>query len=117
MRFALAALVGVAFAEKTLKFIDPNFPGHKEPAVPVQDKITEPLQHLEDIPEQWIWNDINGTNYLTNMRNQHVPTYCGSCWAHAATSVMSDRIKIMRNAAFPDINIAPQVLIECELPD
>jgi cathepsin X len=30
---------------------------------------------------------------------------------------MSDRIKIMRNAAFPDINIAPQVLIECELPD
>jgi cathepsin X len=27
---------------------------------------------------------------------------------------MSDRIKIMRNASWPDINIAPQVLISCE---
>ena len=30
---------------------------------------------------------------------------------------MSDRIKIMRNAAWPDINIAPQVLISCEMTD
>lgn len=35
----------------------------------------------------------------------------------AASSAMSDRIKIMRNATFPDINISPQVLISCELPD
>lgn len=30
---------------------------------------------------------------------------------------MSDRIKIMRDAAWPDINIAPQVLISCEQTD
>lgn len=30
---------------------------------------------------------------------------------------MSDRIKIMRNAEWPDINIAPQVLVSCEKPD
>ena len=35
--------------------------------------------------------------------------YCGSCWAQAATSSLSDRIKIARSAAWPDINIAPQV--------
>ena len=35
--------------------------------------------------------------------------YCGSCWAQAATSSLSDRIKIARKAAWPDINIAPQV--------
>jgi len=62
----------------------------------------------------WDWSNVLGTNYLTNMRNQHVPQYCGSCWAHAATSVLSDRIKIMRDAAWPDINIAPQVLVSCE---
>jgi cathepsin X len=44
---------------------------------------------------------------ITNIRNQHVPQYCGSCWAHAATSALSDRIKIARNAAWPDINISP----------
>jgi len=31
--------------------------------------------------------------------------------------VLSDRIKILRNATWPDINIAPQVLISCEHPD
>ena len=66
-----------------------------------------------DLPDNWLWNDAEGVNYLTNIRNQHIPQYCGSCWAHATTSAFSDRIKIMRQAAWPDINIAPQVLISC----
>ena len=40
---------------------------------------------------------------------QHIPQYCGSCWAQAASSSLSDRIKIAREAAWPDIVIAPQV--------
>lgn len=59
----------------------------------------------------------NGINYLTNVWNQHIPQYCGSCWALAATSVVSDRIKIARNAAWPDFNISPQPLISCEMID
>jgi hypothetical protein len=69
------------------------------------------------LPDQWIWNNINNTNYLTNLRNQHIPQYCGSCWAHAATSAISDRIKIARNAQWPDINISPQVVISCSTND
>jgi cathepsin X len=30
---------------------------------------------------------------------------------------MSDRIKVMRKGAWPDINISPQVLMSCESPD
>jgi len=66
----------------------------------------EPLAPVT-LPDTWEWNYANGTNYLTNIRNQHIPNYCGSCWAHAATSALSDRIKIARKAAWMDVNIAP----------
>lgn len=66
------------------------------------------------VPDSFSWSNKDGVNYLTNNRNQHIPQYCGSCWAHAATYVMSDRIKIQRKAAWPDINISPQVLLSCD---
>ena len=76
----------------------------------------EPLEWVP-LPRQAIWNDIEGVNYLTEIKNQHIPQYCGSCWAQAATSSLSDRIKIARKAAWPDVNIAPQVLISCSGDD
>ena len=79
--------------------------------------IKSPIQLAENLPENWLWSNINGINYLTLARNQHIPQYCGSCWAFSATSALSDRIKIMRKAAWPDINIAPQILISCETND
>ena len=114
------ALVGVSTTEaasKNLKFIDPSAPCRKSNGLPKKDLIKSPLKPVKDLPEQYIWNNIDGTSYLTNIRNQHVPQYCGSCWAHAATSALSDRIKIARKAAWPDINIAPQVLISCSGDD
>jgi cathepsin X len=52
----------------------------------------------EEIPGQFWWGNVNGVNYLTVQRNQHIPIYCGACWAFSATSCMSDRIKIRRMA-------------------
>ena len=72
---------------------------------------------MADLPTAFDWGNVDGVNYLTNIRQQHNPQYCGSCWAHAVTSMLSDRIKIMRNAAWPDINLSPQVLISCEQMD
>jgi cathepsin X len=91
---------------------DGGQPCRKKSTKPISPVVKAPLEPVT-LPDQWVWNDINNTNFLTNLRNQHIPQYCGSCWAHAATSSFSDRIKIMRNAAWPDINIAPQVLISC----
>lgn len=68
---------------------------------------------LTDLPTSYWWGNVNGVNYLTYQRNQHIPIYCGSCWAFSATSALSDRIKIRRKAQWPDINLSPQVLISC----
>jgi cathepsin X len=110
--FATAALLGALVQARRVSNDTPCWIAHETNE---EDSfIREPLTDVNDLPTQWIWNDVEGTNYLTNIRNQHIPEYCGSCWAHASTSALSDRIKIARQAAWPDINIAPQVLLSCD---
>ena len=31
----------------------------------------------EDLPANFNWGNIDGVSYLSNMRNQHIPQYCG----------------------------------------
>ncbi|KAL1510992.1 hypothetical protein AB1Y20_005817 [Prymnesium parvum] len=42
-------------------------------------------------PATFSWRDHNGRNYVSEAYNQHIPQYCGSCWAFAATTVLADR--------------------------
>jgi len=67
----------------------------------------------EDLPKAFSWHNVNGVSYLTKNLNQHIPQYCGSCWAHGAVSALGDRIKIARKAASPDINLAVQHVLNC----
>jgi len=67
----------------------------------------------EDLPASFTWGNNNGVNYLTMSRNQHIPQYCGSCWAHGAVSALADRIKIARKAQGIDINLSVQHILNC----
>jgi cathepsin X len=35
----------------------------------------------KDVPANVNWADMDGINYLSWNKNQHIPRYCGSCWA------------------------------------
>ena len=76
-----------------------------------------PKTPMADLPNNYWWGNVSGVNYLTIQKNQHIPIYCGSCWAFSASSSLSDRIKIKRKAQWPDVLISPQVIISCEDTD
>ena len=113
---ALVASVALAAETQRPRRVSKDMPCRKKPAVLGAPHIRNPLAKV-DVPDQWLWNDVRGTNLLTNIKNQHIPQYCGSCWAQAATSALSDRIKIARAGAWPDINISVQAVISCEDKD
>jgi len=81
--------------------------------------LTSPSSHdLLSLPEgglpnNYSWTNVDGVNYCTQSRNQHIPQYCGSCWAHGSVSALGDRVKIARKAASVDINLSVQHILNC----
>jgi hypothetical protein len=59
----LALFLGIAFAKNSAGACR-----KRHSTRPITNKVTEPLQKV-DLPDTWIWNNINGVNYLTNLRN------------------------------------------------
>ena len=69
-----------------------------------------------ELPKDFTWANVSGHSYLTPVRNQHIPTYCGSCWAFAPTSVLEDRYNVMTmgtGRVMPDLVLSTQNVLSC----
>lgn len=71
------------------------------------------LPELDPFPEEFSWCKKDGRSFCTANKNQHIPQYCGSCWAFGAMSALADRIKIARNAEGIDIFPSVQHILNC----
>jgi len=92
--------------------------GHGHVASRVRDEVVlSPLPRDyvadSDVPRHWDWRNVDGVNYVTSDVNQHIPQYCGSCWIHGTVAALNDRVKISRRAAFPDVMLSRQALVNC----
>ena len=69
---------------------------------------------LKALPENVDWRDMNGVNYLSWTKNQHVPIYCGSCWAEGTTSSIADRFNIKYYSQnYTPVGLSAQAVVNC----
>ena len=93
-------------------------------AAAIPEVITAPLPEacLEDadVPAAWDWRSVAvakgvpAFDYTSRVRNQFLPFWCGSCWAHAATAVMGSRFLIHgTKAATARVDFSVQYFVNC----
>lgn len=58
-------------------------------------KISHQELPVDVLPTQMDWRNVDGRNYLSWNKNQHIPRYCGSCWSQGTTSALADRFNIL----------------------
>lgn len=106
---AIAALASLsaAFEYKNEVLRDVHQFAHHKPVI--RSALPQTYLKSSDLPKEFTWANVDGVNYVSRVLNQHVPQYCGSCWAHGTASSVVDRLKIMRKNAYPDISVAIQV--------
>jgi len=81
--------VGESVAEPEKTFLEPQDQPCRIPMGIWENGEKKNVPHAWDLysteqgnlPDVLDWRNVNGTNYLSWNKNQHIPRYCGSCWS------------------------------------
>ncbi|CAH1785007.1 unnamed protein product [Owenia fusiformis] len=77
---------------------------------PVSAPITQQqLDMIRDMPDAFDWRNVNGTNYVSPVRNQGG---CGSCYAFSSMGMLEGRLRVETKLKKKDI-FSPQDVVEC----
>lgn len=91
----------------------------RDPQSPRLSKVTSPQPHVRNSlrgdtpPLSWDIRNVSGLNLASPNRNQHIPFFCGSCWAQSVAAALSDRVNLARRGAFPEAALSAQLLVDC----
>jgi cathepsin X len=82
---------------------------------PRPSRVHSPLPHeyMASVPDTFDVRNISNLNFATPTHNQHIPQYCGSCWAQSTSSALADRINLARGRVWPEVTLSAQVLVNC----
>ena len=61
--YTIALLFGSTLA------LDPEQKCRKKSAIPAKPHVRQALEPVNDLPENFNWQNKDGTNYLTNIKN------------------------------------------------
>lgn len=72
------------------------------------EETASPYMESQTLPESFDWRNINGSNYVTEIKDQ---MNCGSCWAFATVGGFESQILI--NTSALTIDLSEQYVVSC----
>jgi len=63
------------------------------------------------IPDSWDWRNVDGVNYIPEVRNQGG---CGSCYAFSSMGMLEARLRILTKNA-KNYTLSPQDIVSCSV--
>lgn len=83
---------------------------HQNPSFPeVAPSCPKMKSLLEDLPKSLDWRKMNGSNYVTPIRNQG---QCGSCYAFSSMAMLESRLMILSKNSIKKV-FSPQDVVGC----
>lgn len=61
------------------------------------------------LPQHWDWRNVNGVNFVSNVRNQ---ASCGSCYSFATMGMLEARVRVLTNNSQTP-TFSPQQIVSC----